>query len=322
MCVCVCVCVWGGVGGGGGGGGGGRGGGPALWRPQAGGEPVAGLPALETRGRFSVQSHSLPGGCPARALQAPGAPQGLDRELIESWASSLDTTALPHRLAITFPDDQIDCRDILQKKGFSLVTQTSYVVSLSGRTFADWEASLRTNMRNQNRQALARGGSFERVRDPQAVKDIQRLAQLTARRHKRPGLPYSEKFYSLLLDPRGPLSGAPELARVYMVRVGGRPAAFELCLVQGQRMWSVDHGADETTFDFRPNNLLYRGLIEQAFREGLDVLDLGAVPEGAASLANFKTGLGGEPYHRLSAVRATPLFRLGAALRAAYHRYI
>lgn len=67
--------------------------------------------------------------------------------------------------------------------------------------------------------------------------------------------------------------------------------------------------------------MLYRGLIEQAFREGLEAVDLGAVPEGAASLANFKTGLGGEPYHRLSVVRATPLFRLGAALRAVYHRY-
>src|SRR3990172_9061907 len=94
-----------------------------LWLALEGGEIVAGLPALERSGRFSVQSHSLPGGCPAGALQAPGAREGIAEALLESWASSLEASGLPRRLAVTLPDDRSDCLEFLQKKGFSIITQ-------------------------------------------------------------------------------------------------------------------------------------------------------------------------------------------------------
>jgi len=99
------------------------------------------------------------------------------------------------------------------------------------------------------------------------------------------------------------------MVRVVMVRVDGRPAAFNLCVVHGGRMWLIDHGADTSLLPARPNNLIYRSIIRDAFREGLEEVDLGVVPEGNRSLERFKRGLGGLPHHRACAIRTNALFR-------------
>ena len=292
-----------------------------LLLAEKGGKLLAGLPYADSRTFLRRQSHCLAWGTPAGVILAPGADSRAADTLIEYWTGRFRALGLPSRLSITFPDANPFGIETLRRHSFSLFEQKSFTVRLSGRTFEQWEVSLRQAVKNKNRQALKRGGVFERVSRPEAAAEIHRLARLTASHHKRPGPNYSERFYRLVLDPRGPLAGEPGLARLYMVRVGGRPAAFNLCLVNAGRMWLCDHGADEATFQARPNNLIYRSIIELAFREGLQAVDLGAVPEGAGSLENFKRNLGGEPYTRLSAVRVSPLFRLGASLRALYHRF-
>ena len=95
-----------------------------------------------------------------------------------------------------------------------------------------------------------------------------------------------------------------------MVRVDGRPAAYNLCLAHRGRMWLIDHGADSSTFKARPNNLIYRQIVKGAFEEGFREIDLGAVPENGESLARFKQGLDGQPCHRLCAVKTNLPFRL------------
>ena len=284
------------------------------------GEILGGLPYVDSRAFFRQQSHCLAWGTPAGVILAPGAGGEVAGLLIESWVNRFRGARLPSRLAITFPDRNPPGLETLRKHSFGIFEQKSFAIQLSGRTFEEWEASLKQSVRNKNRQALKRGGVFQRVDRPEAASEIYRLAWLTARHHKRPAPNFSERFYRLILKPCGPLAQEQGMARLYMVRVKGRPAAFNLCVVHAGRMWLCDHGADETTFEARPNNLIYRSIIELAFQEGLEAVDLGAVPEDAHSLAGFKRNLGGEPYTRLSAVKVSPLFRFGASLRALYHR--
>ena len=281
---------------------------------------LAGLPYVDSRAFFRQQSHCLAWGTPAGVILAPGAGGEVAGLLIESWVNRFRGARLPSRLAITFPDRNPPGLETLRKLSFGIFEQKSFAIQLSGRTFEEWEASLKQSVRNKNRQALKRGGVFQRVDRPEAASEIYRLAWLTARHHKRPAPNFSERFYRLILKPCGPLAQEQGMARLYMVRVKGRPAAFNLCVVHAGRMWLCDHGADETTFEARPNNLIYCSIIELAFQEGLEAVDLGAVPEDAHSLAGFKRNLGGEPYTRLSAVKVSPLFRFGASLRALYHR--
>jgi predicted N-acyltransferase len=291
-----------------------------LLLAEQGGKILAGLPYVHSRAFLRQQSHCLPWGTPAGVILAPGAGSELAGLLIEHWAGRFRTSRLPSRLAITFPDNDPPGLETLHRLSFRIFEQRSFAVRLSGRTFQQWEASLKQSVRNKNRQALKRGGVFQPVKQPEAASDIYRLARLTARHHKRPAPNFSERFYRLVLDPCGPLAQEPGLVRLYMVRVEGKPAAFNLCVVHSGRMWLCDHGADETTFQARPNNLIYRSIIELAFQEGLEAVDLGAVPETAHSLADFKLSLGGDSYTRLSAVKASLLFRYGAWLRGLYHR--
>ena len=287
---------------------------------EQGGKILAGLPYVNSRDFLRQQSHCLPWGTPAGVILAPGAGSELAGLMIEHWADRLQGKHLPWRLAITFPDNDPPGFETLRRHSFRIFEQTSFTVRLSGRTFEQWEASLKQSVRNKNRQALKRGGVFQPIKQPETAGEIHRLARLTARHHKRPAPNFSERFYRLVLDPGGPLAQASGLVRLYMVRVEGKPAAFNLCVVHAGRMWLCDHGADQSCFQARPNNLIYRSLIELAFQEGLEAVDLGAVPETAHSLADFKSSLGGEPYTRLSAVKASPLFGFGAWLRGLYHR--
>jgi len=284
------------------------------------GKILAGLPYVDTRAFFRRQSHCLPWGTPAGVILAPGEDVELAGSLIEHWAGRFRSSHLLSRLAITFPDNNPPGLETLRRHSFRIFEQRSFAVPLSGRTFQQWEASLKQSVRNKNRQALKRGGVFQPVNQLEEASEIHRLARLTARYHKRPAPNFSERFYRLVLDPCGPLAQTPGMVRLYMVRVEGKPAAFNLCVVHAGRIWLCDHGADETTFQARPNNLIYRSIIELAFQEGLEAVDLGAAPEEAHSLADFKSSLGGEPYTRLSAVKTSGLFGCAAWLRGLYHR--
>ncbi|HUU27267.1 MAG TPA: GNAT family N-acetyltransferase [archaeon] len=283
---------------------------------------IGGLPYADSQGRFSRQSHALPWGTPAGVVLAPGADSQVAEKLIRTWAGRTGAERLPCRLSITFPQDNPSGIQALKKLGFSLRIEKSFSVGLAGNSFETWEASLKDSVRNQNRQAVMRGARFQEAVSEAESAELYSLARLTARRHRKPGPLLSEEFYRLLFDPRGPLTDEPELVRVFMVRVQDRPSVFSVCLVHAGRLWLWDYGADESTFAARPNNLMYQGIIAKAFELGLAEVDLGAVPEGASSLEHFKLSFGARPYQRLSAVYASPVFRLGAWSRAFFYRGI
>jgi predicted N-acyltransferase len=283
---------------------------------------LGGLPCVESAGRFSIQSHVLPWGTPAGLVLAPGAGRAVAEGLIGQWVGQVASGWRPYRLAITFTEARPSGLETLERRGFDLRLQHSLQVTVAGRTREEWEASLGDSVRNQNRQAVRRGAKFHNVTAAEEAPELYRLAGLTSRRHRRPGPLLSERFYSLLLDPSGPLADTPGLAQAHMVRVNGAPAAFSICLLQGRKLWLWDYGADESLFAARPNNHMYHQVICSAFEQGLDSVELGVVPEEAFSLSNFKRGFGGVPYERLTAVYLSPLFRLGIGLRAfCLHRF-
>ena len=293
-----------------------------LLAEEPGGELVGGLPFVDNVNCLSRQSHCLPWGTPAGVILTPGVSANLAEDLLAHWINRLGRRVPLRRLSITFPHDNPPGSRLLKERSFNLIIEEPYAVQLAHKSFAHWEASLKPEVRNQNRQALRRGAVFEQVSSPAAAAQIYSLAVLSARRHKRCAPLLTERFYRLLLDPEGPLAEARDLVRLFMVRVAGKPAAYSVCLVHAGKLWLWDYGADETTFEARPNNLMYRSIIAVAFREGLEEVDLGAAPPGAESLGHFKRNFGGRPYRRLSAVYATPLFSLGAAARAHLYRLI
>ncbi|MBN2288782.1 MAG: GNAT family N-acetyltransferase [Candidatus Glassbacteria bacterium] len=289
-----------------------------LWRvvlvlAHSGGRLLAGLPYVSSSRLFFHQSHSLPWGTPGGVLLSGDADPALAARLVGFWTSRNSGACRPCRLSLTFPGLGAAGEARKAFRACREQRQRSLAVPLAGRSLEQWEASLDDSVRNQNRQALQRGATFEQVLTPGAAPEIFRLAGLTAHRHGRKAPPLCENFYRLLLEPGGPLAEEPELARVFMVRVNGMPAAFSVCLTHAGRLWLWDYGADSSLYDARPNNLMYSRVISLAFGQGLDAVDLGAVPAGADSLARFKSGFGGMPYERTSWVAASALFRLAAA---------
>ncbi len=188
-----------------------------------------------------------------------------------------------------------------------------FTIPLAGRRFAAWEAALPSEVRNQNRQARDRG-VFTRVSAPAIAPELARLARLTATRHGQPAPLFKERFYRGLLERFGAREDSP--VRVFLVRAEETPAAFAVCLEDSGRRWLWDYGADPRQFAARPNNLMYASLVEDCCREGLEALELGAVPAGAAGLEHFKRSLGGVAFERATLVRAGLLFRLGNAALA------
>ncbi len=283
------------------------------------GRYLAGLPLVVSAAAGVRQSHSMAHGCPAGPVLAPDADPALASALLSWWADRYFAGWRAIRLSVTFSDDKAPGLDSLRSRSFQIDTQISYRVMLEGRSYEQWESALCQQTRNKNRQALERGGTFERVESPAQAPELSRLAGLTARRHGRDRIPYGERFFRTLLNPAGPLRTNPGLARVVMVRVEGCPAAYNLCLVYRGKMWLIDHGADSATFSARPNNLIYSRIIKAAFEEGVLAVDLGVVPPEAGSLAGFKRGLDGCPYERVSAVRRNLAFtlaqRAGSLLR-------
>ena len=275
---------------------------------EDGGRLLGGMPLVESAALGVRQSHSMAYGTPAGPLTIPGADPRLTSDLLTWWVDRHAAGVHATRLSVAFDDVDPPGLDTLTALGFRTRLHTAYRISLAGRTFEEWERSLSQHVRNKNRQALDRGGSFERVEDPRAASEIAALAKRNARRHGRRRIPYGEPFYRALLEQPG--RAAAGLARVVLVRVDGRASAYNLCVVHRGRMWLIDHGADTADFSARPNNLIYRSIVQAAFEEGLEEIDMGAVPPGADALATFKHGLGGHPWERLSAIRSNIAFRL------------
>ncbi len=278
------------------------------------GRLVAGLPYVSSRKLIFYQSHCLPWGTPAGVQLRNNADPEIAARLIEFWVSRNTGICKSYRLALTFPGLEAAGETRRALRAFRPRRQRSLAVPLAGRSFEQWEDSLDAAVRNQNRQAVRRGATFEEIVSPEAVPEIMQLARLTARRHGRSETALSERFYNLMLDAKGPLADEPGLGMVFMVRVNGTPAAYSVCLAHAGRLWLWDYGADSSRFDARPNNMMYRQVISLAFEQEFEVVDLGVVPEEADSLADFKRGFGGVPYERLSWVAATGLFRMAAAL--------
>lgn len=273
---------------------------------------VAGLPFVDSRNWFRQESHALPWGTPGGVILSPDTESSVADSLIESWLDSRADFGPLKRFSITFPGSDPLVMDVLQERKFRLISEISYVIELTGGTFEQWEASLSDSVRNQNRQAQRRGASFDSNVSIDCAGEIYDLASCTARRHGRGGPVLNEDFYRALLKHQEEDSPA----RVFMVRVNDLPAVFSVCLVHNNKLWLWDYGADERTFESRPNNLMYRSIVEWAFGKGLERIDLGAVPPGASSLAAFKASFGGRPQERLSAVKETTLFRIATGVNS------
>ncbi|MEA2064363.1 MAG: GNAT family N-acetyltransferase [Gemmatimonadota bacterium] len=273
-----------------------------------------GLPYVSSRRLLFHQSHCLPWGTPAGVLVGEDRDPGLAGRLVKYWAGRIAGSWHPYRMALTLPGAMAagEARRLL--RACRVQRQRSLAVPLAGRSFGQWEDSLEAAVRNQNRQAVRRGAVFEQVKSPDEAGELLRLAGLTALRHGRAGPLLSERFYRLVLDPEGPLAGEPNLARVFMVRVNGEPAAFSVCLAHCKKLWLWDYGTDSALFHARPNNLMYRQVIAYAFGGGYEEVDLGAVPARADTLGDFKLGFGGVEYERTSLVEASSVFRIAAGL--------
>jgi predicted N-acyltransferase len=278
------------------------------------GRYVAGMPLVANDAGMVHQSHSMAFGTPAGPMQVPGGDSRSVDEVLRWWIERNASGWPATRLGAVFDGDTPADVGILEECGFRIERQTAYRISLEGRTFAEWERSLSQQVRNKNRQALDRAATFEHVEDPNLAPAHEAHSHNTARPHHPGRVYYRERFFRALLE-RQQREGRG-IARLVLVRLDGRPSAYDLCVVHRGRMWLIDHGGDTMDFHARTNNLLYRSIVEWAFAEGLAEVDLGAVPSGAHALARFKVGFGALPCERISAIKTNFAFRV--AFRAGH----
>lgn len=271
------------------------------------GRYVAGMPLVVSSAGIVRQSHSMAFGTPAGPMKLPAGEPRLIDDLLVWWIERHAGSWPATRLAAVFDSASWPDLSVLETRGFHLDRQTAYRIPLWGRTFEEWERSLSQQVRNKNRQALERAATFEFVEDPDLAPAIEELSLKTARRHQRGRVFYREGFFRALLE-RQQREGVG-IARLVLVRLEGRPSAYDLCVVHRGRMWLIDHGGDTMDFHARTNNLIYRSIVEGAFAEGLTEIDLGAVPPGAHALAKFKQGFGARPCERISAIKTNLAFR-------------
>ena len=271
------------------------------------GRYVAGMPLVASTAGIVHQSHSMAFGTPAGPLIRAGDDARLVDELLRWWIERHTGGYRATRLGAVLDGATQPHLGVLEAYGFAIERQTAYRIPLAGRTFEEWERSLSQQVRNKNRQAQDRAATFERIDDPNLAPAIEALSHKTARRHQRGRIFYREGFFRAVLERQR--REGPGIARLVLVRVDGRPSAYDLCVVHRGRMWLIDHGGDTMDFHARTNNLLYRSIVEGAFAEGLGEVDLGAVPPGADALARFKLGFGARPCERISAIRTNLAFR-------------
>ncbi|WP_420391419.1 GNAT family N-acetyltransferase [Acuticoccus sp.] len=137
------------------------------------------------------------------------------------------------------------------------------------------------------RQAERAGLTVTARTDAAAVEDFYAL--YAAQRLTRFGLlPQPVAFFRHVA---GNFFGSGEGA-LWEARADGRPAAYLFILTVDDVAYYKFGCADPDALGLRPNNLLFRHVLDRAREEGRMRLDLGLTPSGNEGLARFKRSMG------------------------------
>ena len=166
---------------------------------------------------------------------------------------------------------------------------TSVVLRLDLSAFgreqtALWERGLSGKMRTSVRRARRAGLVATEETGPGALPAFCAMLRLAHARHGAP-LPPAALFDALVTE-----LGARLL--VVRNRVDGKVNASLLWLRDGPLAWVAYSGAYHTAD--RPGDLLFWTMVEQAARDGADILDFGRSPAGSGSY-HFKRKFGASP---------------------------
>lgn len=80
----------------------------------------------------------------------------------------------------------------------------------------------------------------------------------------------SRAFYTALAEHAGP----KRWLRIWLLRIAGKPVAFECDLVHGNKAYALSSDFDEAYRESTPGSVLERHIIEEYFRAGLEEYDM------------------------------------------------
>jgi CelD/BcsL family acetyltransferase involved in cellulose biosynthesis len=191
--------------------------------------------------------------------------------------------------------------------GSPFATYSTQVIDLSGGRDELWKG-LDKDARNQVRQAERAGVEVTVDNSPSAFDDYYSMLEASARRWGRtdPGKPRS-LFRAIAR------LGTEATTRLWLARVGGRPAAGALCFYGDTEVfyWSGAMHAEHSRS--RANNLIQWCVIEHASKQGFATYNMGASGE-LEGVRRFKSGFGSRPQDYPAYFIGTGPFRLAPAL--------
>jgi hypothetical protein len=162
-----------------------------------------------------------------------------------------------------------------------------------------------SKLRSEIRKALREDTP---IRDFSLNRDFDSFLELMSRTEKRHWRrpKYPPGFYKAL----GILAMTDQRVRWIVCEQGDRLAASHIYFIENEMLLNWQVFFDKQFSVLKPNQLITFSLVNELAIRGIKVLNLGASPDMAASLSDYKAKWGGEMYHYPCLVRQSWLGRL------------
>jgi len=144
------------------------------------------------------------------------------------------------------------------------------------------------------------------IRGDEMIRKFYRLYSLTEKRHGAARPLYRKRFFLALLDRLG------ESPRLYWnaLREEGRLVGSCINFIHGKTLFNWQTVSDYESRHLKPNHVLLADAIERGAELGVSRVNLGASPEHAHGLIDYKERWGGERVEYACYTSASPLRKM------------
>ncbi|MDH3889718.1 MAG: GNAT family N-acetyltransferase [candidate division Zixibacteria bacterium] len=251
-----------------------------YWAAHADSKIVALLMGVEFGMRPVRRFQSMPDGLGSRVLLRAG-----DTALHDQAAEViLDAIAKAGYLKAHFTDFDNRYKTFTN---YSALACSTTIIGISGAEWTPPDKKLQSELRKAAREQV----TIQRFRSESHMKGFMRLMEATERRHKRK-LTYSARFYQGLAA----LAARDDRIIWLWCDHEGQPVVSHICLVEGTTAlhWQVCY--DKAFSNLKANQYMLWDLIRRLRERGVIRLNLGASPDDAQGLLEYKSKWGGESH--------------------------
>jgi hypothetical protein len=274
-----------------------------LWKDDGGvplclavadqGVPIAALPGTEFGRLVWRRFQAAPDGCYARLLSAPGHEESRD----QAAAAILSFIEKEKYVKAVINDFY---RHFDDHESFETVSAKTRLVDVD----PDWQPPDR-KLRQQIRRAMREGRVVAPFDATRHMDDLLTLVRMTAERTGTKPF-YSRGFYERLAA----LARRDDRVRwTWLTDDDGAPVASSIFLTDRDQLLHWQMYYDSSYGDLQPNKWVPWLMIKQALDKGVTTYNLGASPQGADGVDEYKRKWGGRIYEYRCLVRKGRLSR-------------